>query len=199
MLYNRSTRPKRAKWPLRRPAVFRDRGSSERKVRAPQDTVVGNAHRPQGPGKCNRKQTARRGTDDSSFVRRRVRVKRCGKSAPAGQATGLARQTPPGARPRRKNDGQPSRAGPARKSFRVGRLRRRATAALEKWSLSTEPGLSARFGLFLSPFVSQRSFPRVRLLASSVSWYQPRSLWPPHPRRPARKRCGCGPFSAFAF
>ena len=31
---------------------------TERKVRAPQDTVVGNAHRPQGPGKCNRKQTA---------------------------------------------------------------------------------------------------------------------------------------------
>lgn len=29
-----------------------------RKVRAPQGTVVGNAHRPQGPGKCNRKQTA---------------------------------------------------------------------------------------------------------------------------------------------
>ena len=29
-----------------------------RKVRAPQDTVVGNAHRLQSPGKCNRKQTA---------------------------------------------------------------------------------------------------------------------------------------------
>jgi hypothetical protein len=123
----------------------------ERKVRAPQDTVVGNAHRPQGPGKCNRKQTARRGTGDSSPVPRRVRVKRCGKSAPAGQATGLARQTPPGARPRRKNDGQPSRAGPARKSFRVGRLRRRATVALEKWPLSTEPGLSARFGFHGRP------------------------------------------------
>src|SRR6516225_9753987 len=27
----------------------------ERKVRAPQDTVMGNAHRPQGQGKCNRK------------------------------------------------------------------------------------------------------------------------------------------------
>jgi hypothetical protein len=32
--------------------------ASGRKVRAPQDKVVGNAHRPQGPGKCNRKQTA---------------------------------------------------------------------------------------------------------------------------------------------
>lgn len=29
-----------------------------RKVRASQDTVMGNAHRPQGPGKCNRKYTA---------------------------------------------------------------------------------------------------------------------------------------------
>jgi hypothetical protein len=161
---------------------------------------VGNAHRPQGPGKCNRKQTAQRGTGDSSFVRRRVRVKRCGKSAPAGQATGLARQTPPGARPHRKNDGQPSRAGPARKSFRVGRLRRRATAALEKWSLSTEPGLSARFGLLLSQPLSPLSFaPAVRLLPFRDSWYQPRSLWPSHPRRPTRKRCGCDPFLAFAF
>src|SRR3569623_3784381 len=32
----------------------------ERKVRAPQDRVVGNSHRPKGPGKCNRKQTASR-------------------------------------------------------------------------------------------------------------------------------------------
>jgi len=29
-----------------------------RKVRAPEDAVMGNAHRPQGQGKCNRKQTA---------------------------------------------------------------------------------------------------------------------------------------------
>ena len=42
--------------------------ASERKVRAPKDMVVGNAHRPQGPGKCNRKQTARRRAGDS-FVR----------------------------------------------------------------------------------------------------------------------------------
>src|SRR5258708_950179 len=32
-----------------------------RKVRAPKDRAVGNAHRPQGQGKCNRKQTAPRG------------------------------------------------------------------------------------------------------------------------------------------
>jgi len=29
-----------------------------RKVRAPQNTVVDNIHRPRGPGKCHRKQTA---------------------------------------------------------------------------------------------------------------------------------------------
>ena len=32
----------------------------ERKVRAPQDRVIGNTDRPQGPGKCSRKQTALR-------------------------------------------------------------------------------------------------------------------------------------------
>jgi hypothetical protein len=90
-------------------------------------------------------------------------VKRCGKSAPAGQATGLARQTPPGARPRRKNDGQPSRAGPARKSFRVGRLKRRVTVALEKWPLSTEPGLSARFGLSFQPLACLLGLGRGRM------------------------------------
>ncbi len=31
-----------------------------RKVRAPQDRVVGNTHRPRGQGKCNRKETAAR-------------------------------------------------------------------------------------------------------------------------------------------
>ena len=75
---------------------------TERKVRAPQDTVVGNAHRPQGPGKCNRKQTARRGVRPL-----RVRVKRRGKSSPADWATSLARQTPPGARPNREDKGKP--------------------------------------------------------------------------------------------
>jgi hypothetical protein len=34
------------------------RTSTERKVRAPLSTMVDNVHRPQGPGKCNRKQTA---------------------------------------------------------------------------------------------------------------------------------------------
>lgn len=45
-------------------------GLGRRKVRAPQDRVVGNAHRPRGQGKCNRKQTAPR------EISRGVRVKR---------------------------------------------------------------------------------------------------------------------------
>ena len=49
-----------------------------RKVRAPQDTVVGNAHHSQGSGQCHRKQTASRSPQGG----RAVRVKRCGKSAP---------------------------------------------------------------------------------------------------------------------
>jgi len=47
-------------------AACRPTAAGERKVRAPQDAVVGNAHRPsrratagEGPGKCNRKYTAR--------------------------------------------------------------------------------------------------------------------------------------------
>jgi hypothetical protein len=74
-----------------------------------------------------------------------VRVKRCGKSAPAVGATRLARQTPPGARPSRafallwKHGG--ARVDPARIGARVGCSRRRAIGVLEKWpsrSLSAE-------------------------------------------------------------
>ncbi len=43
-------------------AAARGRPPAERKVRAPQDGVVGNTHRPQGSGKCNRKQTASSGS-----------------------------------------------------------------------------------------------------------------------------------------
>ena len=39
-------------------------GDIQRKVRAPQDTIVGNSHHPQGSGKCNRKQTAERHAAD---------------------------------------------------------------------------------------------------------------------------------------
>ena len=59
-------------WARRSPADSIGR----RKVRAPQGTVVGNAHRPRGQGKCHRKDTA--GQDSSCPVR----VKRRGKSSP---------------------------------------------------------------------------------------------------------------------
>src|SRR6478672_4242154 len=64
-----------------------------------------------------------------------VRVKRCGKSAPAAGATRLARQTPPGARPSRASvlPQGGARADPARFGARVGCSRRRATGVLEKW------------------------------------------------------------------
>src|SRR5688500_18906349 len=72
-------------------------------------------------------------------------VKRCGKSAPAGGATRLARQTPPGSSPNRQHE-----LVPARYDSRVGCLRRRATAVLEEWpsvaAATTEPGLQALFG-----------------------------------------------------
>ena len=94
-----------------------------------------------------------------------VRVKRCGKSAPAAGATRLARQTPPGARPSRapalRLRRRKGRSGP--RSARVGCWRRRATGVLEKWpstragqldARGTEPGLQARSG---TAFVEQAS------------------------------------------
>jgi len=63
-----------------------------RKVRAPQGRVVGNADRSQDQGKCNRKQTATLFATPLAAKRGNlVRVKRCGKSAPAGVVTCLAR------------------------------------------------------------------------------------------------------------
>ena len=80
---------------------------------------------------------------------RAARVKRCGKSAPAGGATRLARQTPPGARPNREHE-----LVPARYDSRVGCLRRRATAVLEEWpsvaAATTKPGLQALFWDFIA-------------------------------------------------
>src|SRR6476469_7278401 len=70
-----------------------------------------------------------------------VRVKRCGKSAPAAGATRLARQTPPGARSSRAS-ALPSggaRADPARIGARVDCSRRRVTGVLGKWPSRT-PG-----------------------------------------------------------
>ena len=49
--------------------------STQRKVRAPQDKVPGNAWGARAHGQCHRKHTA-------DGLRAQVRVKRCGKSAP---------------------------------------------------------------------------------------------------------------------
>ncbi len=63
-----------------------------------------------------------------SSGRESVRVKRWSKRPPAARATGLARQTPPGAR----SDSARPRA--ARPSARVDRWRLAATAAVDGWS-----------------------------------------------------------------
>ncbi len=59
--------------------------------------VPGNARRGQPQGKCHRNKPPCR----SLWADRAVRVKRCGKSAPRPWQQGLARQTPPGAKPNR--------------------------------------------------------------------------------------------------
>ena len=109
---------------------------------------MGNSHRPQGQGKCNRKQTGARGRVRFVGLGLAVRVKRCGKSAPVDRVTGCS------ANPTRSKTTQgEARATVASLSgsqILPGRsLEAAGTAVLEKWPLSTEPGLPARFGLFL--------------------------------------------------
>jgi len=71
-----------------------------RKVGAPQDRVLACASR----GDSQESATENR---PPIGLARPVRVKRCGKSAPASRATGMARQTPPGARSRRERAVRP--------------------------------------------------------------------------------------------
>ena len=80
-------------------------GTVLRKVGAPQDRMLARGQSGRPAGKCHREQTA-----DGLPPRGRaqVRVKRCGKSAPAAGATRLARQTPSGARPNRERVVRPS-------------------------------------------------------------------------------------------
>ena len=78
-----------------------------RKVRAPQGRMPGNARAPRGDGKCRREQTA-----DGLGNGAQARVKGCGKSAPGPLVTGVARQTPSGARPNRGQWGRLSRSSP---------------------------------------------------------------------------------------
>ena len=98
-----------------------------RKVRTSQSRVIANSNPRRLAGQCHRKQTA------TLVV---VRVKRCGKSAPAFRVTGVARQTPPEARSRRPHRKVRSRrrSRAARPSLRVGRLRHPATVCPDGWS-----------------------------------------------------------------
>jgi hypothetical protein len=98
-----------------------------RKVRTSQSRVIANSNPRRLAGKCHRKQTA------TLVV---VRVKRCGKSAPASRVTGVARQTPPEARSRRphRKVRPRRRLRVARPSLRVGRLRHPATVCPDGWS-----------------------------------------------------------------
>jgi hypothetical protein len=84
----------RTSWPGGRGSC--SRSSESRKVRTSQSRVIANGNPRRLAGKCHRKQTATLAV---------VRVKRCGKSAPAFRVTGVARQTPPEARSRRPHHG----------------------------------------------------------------------------------------------
>ena len=65
-----------------------------RKVGAPQGRVLACASR------GDSQESATENKPPVGLAIQSVRVKRCGKSAPASRATGVARQTPPGARSR---------------------------------------------------------------------------------------------------
>ena len=85
-----------------------------RKVGAPPGKVLANSQSGRPAGKCHREQTA-------DGPRAQVRVKRCGKSAPASGVTSMARQTPPGARPN-VGDERPVRQSPGTDTPLVGRI-----------------------------------------------------------------------------
>ena len=115
----------RTSWPGGR-GSRRSAGVESRKVRTSQSRVIANGNPRRLAGKCHRKQTATLAV---------VRVKRCGKSAPAFRVTGMARQTPPEARPRRPHPVRPRRRSRvARPSLRVGRSRHPATVCPDGWS-----------------------------------------------------------------
>ena len=69
-----------------------------RKVRTPQGRVLGNAQAGKPDGRAQQREHRRCG------LWPQVRVKRCGKSAPAVPVTAPARQAPPGATPDRDDD-----------------------------------------------------------------------------------------------
>ena len=109
--------------------------STLRKVGAPQGRMLASGQSGRPAGKCHREQTA---DGPAPWDRAQVRVKRCGKSAPAAGVTWPARQTPSGARPDRERAARPltlpgrphrwmvthpdSRKGPVDRTPPTGRL-----------------------------------------------------------------------------
>lgn len=150
-------------------------GGGSRKVRAPQGRVVANSHPGKPAGQCHREQTA--------APHGAVRVKRWCKRPPVRQATGAARQTPPGAR----SDRMRSRA--ARPSIRVDRTRRPATVVADGWS---PPRLSmSQVRDRTRP--TGRPTPHTRLTCGGALLSPPQSAQSPLERRERRQqRPACG-------
>jgi hypothetical protein len=134
-----------------------------RNVRTPQGRVLGNTQSGRPAGKCHREQTADGGTGLRSGPAQ-GRVKRCGKSAPAPGATRVARQTPPGARPRRGRTARPQ-TPPGRPLEPAGNRRPRGMAATDgsaepsgqnpayrptRHRTPSDPGASDRYALELA-------------------------------------------------
>src|SRR5205807_7212790 len=96
-----------------------------RKVRTPQGSAPGNARSGQPEGQWHRKHTARMATLFRVAIR--VRVKRCGKSAPRPWQHGWQ------AKPRTEQDQIGRLDGPSN-GLRVGRWIPPAMVGLEEWS-----------------------------------------------------------------
>ena len=143
-----------------------------RKVGAPKDRMLASSQSGRPAGKCHREQTA---DGPAPWDRAQVRVKRCGKSAPAAGVTQPARQTPSGARPNRERVVRPPilpgwphrwmvthpdpRKGPVDRTPPIGRLT--VTHTEGRW------GLCSRFRLQGSWQVSSGQLPTpVALLLS---------------------------------
>ena len=125
-----SERDNGGRWRVGQAAACRAlRRTGPRNVRTPPGTVLGNTQSGRPAGKCHREQTADGGTGLRSGPAQ-VRVKRCGKSAPAPGVTRAARQTPSGARPRRGRTARPQ-TPPGRPLEPAGNRRPRGMAATD--------------------------------------------------------------------
>ena len=134
-----------------------------RKVRTPQGRVPGNAWARQRDGKCNRKQTA------DVPARAQVRVKRCGKSAPAARVTGRLGKPHPVQREQGAMRLPAESRVAARGSTATCRPRWMVITALGR----TESGLQARYR---KPPPSGGGFPFARRSTEAIGGSTRRSL-----------------------